>query len=421
MLSLSGTVLLLMGMLMGLPTASLAGQALPAAPVGDDPLMLSPEQAAATLGAKPSAPDLPDYAFDWSLGLRGSYINDSQSGVRYEQQVLPSVTLTHNAQDLSLHATADAQLSKTDNGEINIDDARLSAGSALQFDPASSLVSNGTLEVTQEDPNSPDVAGDVATTPVETSGEFDSTFTRRFGRFNASVSGNAQRQVYGPTTLVDGTQTDNAGLNNTSGGGGLRVGFQLTPVIELFTAVNATRAVFDAPSPTLTGVKLDGNLYTAMVGASAKWDETLWGSASVGFGTEHFDDTSLADVRSVLYDASLTFKPTSTLTLSGNFATAIAPPGPDGSGSAGVTYAAAAGATYQVNDWLDYRSSAGWTSTTYADSSQTNKGYALGLGADYSLSGHSKVSADYNFDHTQQSFSLPDDTHTVTLGLTFQK
>jgi len=376
--------------------------------------------AAALSNTAPSEPDSPFYKLDWSLALRGAYINDSNTGTHYEALTLPSVSLTHTGSDESFHATADGQVSKTDGGGINIDQARLSAGSALQFTEDSSLTSNASLSMTQEDVNSPDVASDVAATPVETSGTIDSTFKQQFGRFNVSLSGNAGRDIYGPTTLRDGTLEDETSQNNTQIGGGLRLGFQLTPIVEAFTTANVTRTLFDQPSSTL-GTSLNGNLYTVMAGATAKWDETLSASVSAGVGLQHFDDPSLADVVATLYDANLTYKPSRTLTLNGDLKTTIGAPGPNGSGTAQIGYSATADATYLVNDWLDWRGSAGWHNTSYAGSTSTDRGYTLGLGADYLLNTHAKVSADYNFEHSEVTPSPPEDTHTVTLGMTFQK
>jgi len=362
----------------------------------------------------------PFYDLDWSLGLRGSYSRDSVTGDHYKTEALPSVTLTHTGDLLSYHASADADVSRTDSGAINIDQARLSAGTALQFDPKTSLTTNATSAITQEDPNAPDVASDTIATPVEYSGTADSTWTQSIGRINVSLTGNAGREVFGPTTLTGGVIQDNASQNNTYGGTGLRLGFQLTPVLEPFVSGNITRTVFDQPSPSLS-TKLDGNLYTLMAGISAKWDDRLTASVSAGIAKEHFDDGTLADVNATLYDASLTYKPTDVLTLNGAFTTTLGAPGPTGSGTAKIDYEATANATYLVNDWLQWRGTAGWHNATYADSSGTDTGYTFGVGADYLINTHAKLSADYGFEHAEVTPNPVADIHTVTLGVTFQK
>jgi hypothetical protein len=367
-----------------------------------------------------SDPDAPFYAIDWSLGLRGSYIADS-NGERFQSLVLPTVTLTHTGNDLGLTGTASAQISKTGNGQFSIDDMRLAAGSVLTFNPTSSLATNASLAVTQENPHNPGVATNVSQTPVEVSGTVDGTFTRKLGHFDIALRGNAERDVYGSTVFTDGSTLDNTPQNNTQGGAGLRVGFELTPVLQPFVDVKAGRTVFDAPSTGL-GVKLDGNTYAVKTGVSAKWDGRLEAEASIGLGLEHFDDVSLSDVEAMLYNASLTYHPTDTLTLNGDFTTSISAPGPNAAGSAKIDYAATAKATYLVNDWLTWRLSADWHNASFADTADsTDKGYDLGAGADYLFNRHAKLSADYTFSHSEISPNPATDSHTVTVGLTVQK
>jgi len=378
------------------------------------------DDAAQWTPAAPVEHMVPFYGIDWSLGLRGAYINDSQTGERFKALVLPSVTLSHTGSLLSYHATGDAELSKTGDGQINVDQARLSAGTALAFDPNNTLESNASVSMSQEDPHSPDVASNVAETPLEISGSADSTYTRKLGRFNVSLSGNVGHDLYGPTTLTDGTTVSNDAQDNTHFGGGLRLGFQLTPVLEPFVKADVTRTRYDI-APPAPGTKLDGNLYSLMSGISAKWDTRLTASASAGVGLEHFDSPGLADVQATLYDANLTYKPDDTLTLTGDFSTSIGAPGPSGSGTAAVSYQATANATYLVNDWLDWRGSAGWHDTSYAGTSNTDTGYTLGVGADYLLSKHAKLTADYTYQRYEVTPSPPGDTHSVMLGVTFQK
>jgi len=379
-----------------------------------EPVLTSPADQPAPIGVDP-----PYFETDWSLGLRGSYIN-SGSDQRYEVLALPSASLTHTGDTLSYHATVDGQVSSTDGGSTNVDQARLSAGSALQFNADTSLATDASFAMTQEDVHAPDVASDVAETPVNYDGSADATLTRKFGRFNVSLGGTAGRSVYGPTTLKDASLIDNSGQNNTDFGGSLRLGFALSPVFEVFGKVDATRTLFDAADPNL-GVKLDGNLYTARAGFVATWGDELTASASIGQALEQFDAAGLPNVTATLYDASINYKATSTLTLAGDFATTVGAPGPNGSGSAQIAYAATASAAYTVNDWLDWRGSAGWNSATYAGTSNTSKGYSFGVGADYLLSQHAKLSADYDFAHASVTPNPATDTHTVSVGFTLQK
>jgi hypothetical protein len=406
-----------------LPGTALAG---PLAP-GDgswvaDAGLFSPVAMADAANWTPVAPDEPDFPYydlDWSLGTRGSFIRDS-SGQRFEAALLSSASLNHTGKLFSYGGTASAEASKTDGGGLNIDELRLSGTSTYQVDPRVKWVSNASIAMTREDVDAPDVPSDVAETPLEISGTADTAYTRKFGRLNATVRGTAGRDVYGPTTLTDGSLTDNRDQNNTRLGTGLRLGYQLTPVLEVFADAGVQRTVFDAPSTSL-GASLDSNQYTLLAGIAVKRDETLSASVSAGVGLARFDDPTLPEVRATLYDASLTYRPTEALSLNGAFTTTIGAPGPDGQGTARVAYEADAGATYLVNDWLDWRAAAGWHRTEYAGSDVVDTGYSAGLGADYAVGPHVKLSADYSFERGQITPSPVSDTHTVSLGLTVSK
>jgi hypothetical protein len=386
-------------------------------------VLLSPTSIAEQADWTPVHPLEADYPFldvDWSLGTRAAAIRDSVSGDRFETGFSPSASVTHKGKELTFSGAASGDFTKTDGGALNIDELLLSGTSSYEVDPFAKLDSNVSLSMTQEDPNAPDVAADVAETPIEYAGTAGTAYTRKFGRFNATVKLDADREVYGPTTLTDGTRIDNTDQNNTSAGTGLRLGFQLTPVLEVFADAEAARTVFDAPSATLL-TKLDGDEYTLMGGVSAVWDATLSASASAGIGIDRFDNPALAEVRAALFDASLTYKPTEPLSLTGSFTTTLGAPGPNGAGTARIDYEADAAATYLVNDWLDWRGSVGWHDTRYADATTTDTGYGFGIGADYIVNRHVKLSADYGYAYDQITPNPATNTQTVSIGMTVEK
>jgi len=351
---------------------------------------------------------------NWSITTTGAFINDSASGNRFQTTVAPSFTVNRPGDRLNLGLTGGAELSKTDGGDVAIQRLNLRGTSTFDVDEGGTLTSNAAFSRSQEDRNSPDVAADIATTPIEYSGTADSTYDQKFGRLEFSLKGNLERDVYGPTTLTNGTSIDNSGDNNTQLGGTLRLGYALTPVFQVFGQASSIRTIYDSAS-------LNGTQYALMAGVAAKWGDELSASVSAGVGVEHFDNAALADVRATLYDANLTYKPTEALTLTGDLTSTIAPPGPNGTGTAAVDYQATAGATYLINEWLDWRASINWQNIAYAGTSSTDNSYGFGIGADYLLNRQTKLSADYSFARATVTPNPQDDTQTVSLGLTFQK
>lgn len=407
-----GRPLLIAILLVALPSAALAGE-----PVTFFPL---PEGAQPHWVPADGAPDeAPWVDTGWSLGLRGAFSSDSTGAERFETHMLPSAEITRSTPRLTYGASLDGDLSRAGDSSFDVNDLRLGTKASYALGWGGALDGTATLEMNQEDPTAPDVPSDVAATPVELSGSGTASYTQKLGRLSVTLKGNGGREVYGTTLLKDGTLQDNSSQNNWNFGGGLRLGFALTPVVGLFTDAEAGRSVFDAADPSI-GTRLDGNQYSLMAGVSAQWDERLSAEASAGVGLERFDDAGQADIVATLYDASFTYKPSDRLALNGSVTSSIGAPGPNGSGTAKVDYEALAGATYTVNDWLDWRASADWHDAHYPGTAATDRGNGYGLGADYVVNPHTRVSADYNFEHSDISGAAQDE-QTVSLGVSVHK
>ncbi|MCS6761087.1 MAG: outer membrane beta-barrel protein [Candidatus Devosia symbiotica] len=89
------------------------------------------------------------------------------------------------------------------------------------------------------------VANNVAIATQMISGSGNVGITRQFGKFNIGVTGAVDRSVYGATTLTGGTVIDNSEQNAWALNAGLRVGFQITPIFEVFGRAGVGRDVFD--------------------------------------------------------------------------------------------------------------------------------------------------------------------------------
>lgn len=405
----------------GVPAAHAGGMSFPGdGSGGDAPNLLAGIPIGVPLSAPPAEPlDLP-LALDWSLGLRGAYVQDI-NGKRFETLLLPSVTLAQKDSRASLSLNANGDFSKTGDDPMRIGALRLGFTGGYAVDRLTGLSGDANLSLSQDSPNVPGTPSNVSAAPVVVSGSADIGVTRKISRFDVSLRGNVERDTYGPTTFTDGSQQDHLDQNRWLGGLGLRVSHPITPIIAAFTDASASWDRFDAPSPTLL-VKLDGADYALRAGFSGAWGPMLQAEASVGLGLRRFNDASVPDVRATLYDASVTYRPSATLTLTGALSTSIAPAGVNSSGTARVEYAAVGGVAYQINQWLGVRASAGWHNAEIEDSGgATDKGYGVGVGSDYAINGHTKLSLDYAFTHSDVTPSSPQDSHVVTVGVTVSR
>jgi hypothetical protein len=260
----------------------------------------------------------------------------------------------------------------------------------------------------------------IAVQPLVFSGDAEASFAREFGAFVATGRGNAARTVYGPTTMLDTSVVDNSAQNNWIFGGGLRLGYRVTPLLTAFVEGNVEHQFYDTTAPIYL-VKLDATDYEGRVGFAAKWHEILEGEASIGYGLRRFVDPMFADASSILYDASLTFRPDETLEIRGAFTTTFGAPGANSGGTARLEYAATGDIGYRVNPWLKLRATAGWRYAELLGTTDTDRGHSAGVGADYLLNEFTTLTADYAYSFGEATPNPAQDEHRVTLGITFSR
>ena len=365
-------------------------------------------------------PHDPFFDVDWSVALRGSYTK-STSGERFDILLAPSARLEHVGSRSAVNFDASGEIVRpSGDGRIDIGALRLGLQTGYDLDSATRLTANGNLSLTRATPGSPGLADTIVIAPQTTSGGFDAGITRQFGAFNIGLTGAAQRHVYGETTLATGAVTDNSEQNYWALDSGLRVGFQATPIFEVFGRAGLGRDIFDRPStalaayPNATDVTLEG-------GVTGRWNDILEVTASTGVGLRRFDVAGLDEVVTQLYGAQVSFTPDPTWRMTAGFATNVAPPGPNAGGTARVDYSANADVAYTVNSWLRLRALADWYSTRYAGSTNTETGYGLGAGADYKVNAHTALSADYGYDYAESTVNGVQDAHRVTVGVTLSR
>jgi hypothetical protein len=357
----------------------------------------------------------PFFDIDWSLALRGSYRNTSR-GERFDVLLVPSVSMEHIGSRSQVNFSGSAEVTRPMDGEIDVTGLRLGLETAYALDSVTTATANADFELTQDLPGTPGLASDIAIGPQTIVGSLDLGITRQFGRFNVGITGAVQRDVYGTTTLNDGSLVDNDEKDLWTLDAGLRVGFQATPIFEVFGQAGLGREIFDRPSSVLL-LKPDATNGTIKGGIVGRWNEVLEAEASIGFGLRRFDAESLGEVTSRLYDARVTFTPDSTWRFAAALATEMAPPGPDTAGTTRVEYEATGEIGYTVNSWLALRALADWRMSQIDGGSDTESGYSYGVGADYKLNAHTDLSADYGFDHSETLADGEEDSHRVTVGV----
>lgn len=371
-------------------------------------------------GPVPHEWDAPPFDLDWSLSLRGAYVQD-KNGNHYEAIAAPSGSFRHDFLRGTYSINGSAELSRSTVEDFRINALKLGTTGAYQVNDVLGLAGSANFNLTTPSASSNNQPTDTASASQQITGDALVSATYDWGHLVTTARGSAARSVYGPTTLVNGTQIDNSANDNWQFGTGLRIGYKVTPILTAFVDGSVGYQAYDFVSPSY-GVKLDGADYAVRGGLSSKWSEVLEAEASVGLGLRRFTYGAADDIVSHLYDASVTFRPDETLSIRGALATTVGAPGANASGAARIEYAATSEVTYKVNPWVSLRGSAAYRYAIFSDSQNVETGYSVGAGADYLLNRNISLSGDYRYGATTTApADTTDQEHRVTVGVTVKR
>jgi len=362
--------------------------------------------------------DDPLVGFDWSLGLRaGMRDAGTGDGPGYVAIALPSITYTRETLRGGYDFGLAGEISHAfDGSDPRIGAISATAGGAYAVDELTVLDGRVNLSVSQDDPGGSDYASNVASAPLEVTGDVLFGASRDFGAFDVSARATAGRSVLGDTEYEDGTSSSNEYQNTTWFGGGARLGYKLTPGITAFFDAETDAEQYDTVSPSLL-VDLDNVTYAGRAGLTAKVDEMLELEGSIGLGYRDFEDAGIEDFAATLYDARVTYRPDETLTITGAFTTTVSSPGQTSGAAAKREYAASVDVAYQATPWLRLRADAGWSEAHYQGIDNDKYVWGGGFGADYLLNENTDLTADYSFERSETTPNPATDAHQVTLGV----
>ncbi len=360
----------------------------------------------------------PWFDVDWSVGLRGAYQTGS-GGAHSEILVTPEVSLTHKGVTDELTLRAGAALAADGFTSYRPEDAHVGAYGKFNIDALTTLDGSVNLSLKRLPPYDSSLPANTATAPLEVTGTAAGSATRKFGQFDLTGRLEGERFLRGETTLTDASTIDNSSDSYWSGLAGLRLGYELTPLLSVFVDASEAAKKFDAPSPSVLAY-LDGRTTTLRAGVSYTQNSVLSMEASVGRAWIDYVDPGLTDAPSWVYDASLTFAPDETVSLNGALSTTLGP-SDDTPGDTDVTYALTGSASYKVNPWITLRGSGSWDQVLTLGTGDVGTGYSFGAGMDFASSKHAEWSADYLFAHDYTPPGPATDTQTVTVGVKIKR
>ncbi|RYE07498.1 MAG: hypothetical protein EOP22_17620 [Hyphomicrobiales bacterium] len=367
------------------------------------------------LAQESAAPD----GIDWSVGLRGSYVTGSGGAGRAELLLTPEASLALAGGSTETRLDAGGEFIVDSTGQVRVANVRAGAESTLRVDAETTLTGSIDSEMRQLRPDDSSLPLNTLTAPLDWSTSARGSATREFGPFTARVTLDGERLTRGPTTLDDLSTIDNSDQSYWQGGATLRLGYAVTPLLDVFVEGEASAQKFDAPSPVLL-TYLDGRTYEARAGLSYAHGTAIAAEASIGRAWLDYVDPGLTDAPSWVYNASLSVRPDETLELEGALETTLGPSATV-AGDTDVTISATQTARYSVNPLLTLRGSAGWNQTNVLGAGDVSWGYEIGAGLDYRSSRHVVWTADYLFRRDEAPPAPASDTHSVSVGVRVER
>lgn len=403
--------------LLALAPCLCAGSVL-ADPISDDRLQPGLYPAAPT-SFVPTEEGAPPFEIDWSLGLRGTQISSSD-GNSFSAHLRPELDLRSLGNVVDTHINAHVELARGSDPQITPTTAAISITAGSQLNENTRVEGEASLKFDRELLGTPGFDPQIIRPADITTGHIDAGMAHRFGQFNLRLNGQIERVAYGATERRDTGTTDNSDQNRWSAEGTLRLGYQITPIVEVYGEGQLGRHWFDQAGKS-SGQFADAYTRNVKMGVSGNWQERITAHAAVGMGQYIFTSATQPEVTARLYEAGVTWRPDPTLSVTGLLARNIEPTGADSAGSVRVIDSAKLSASYQVNNALALRTSSELAHSRVENSGETEDRRSAGLGADYGLNTRTKLSADYNYAHRTNSATGTFDSHQLSVGVTLKR
>ena len=244
------------------------------------------------------------------------------------------------------------------------------------------------------------------------------TINHRINRATMSLRGGIQTYDYENTPLSNGTVDNNSDRNYYEVNTTLRVGYDISPRLIVFSELNYAELVHDQRVDDNGNIR-DSHSYGASAGVAVALSEALSGEISIGYRKAIFDDATFDDVDALVVNASLRWAPSELTEITANFATDLGETTLGGS-SGSVTRTASVNVTHALRDNIELNASASIDFDDFSGLSLEETTYNASFGVDYDLGRKMTVGARYSYEKFDNSTSGSDyETNTVGVRLTY--
>jgi hypothetical protein len=374
---------------------------------------------------------------DDGKGLRlGSFVLNSrlEAGVEYNDNVFSSETGEKSDRIYSLNSTLGLKSDWSRHSlQLNLDSARrfyeknpsedtttINATGQARIDIRrnTNLDLRAGFRLSQESRGSTDLNAN-ATRPSDVYGyNASATLNHRINRVSMFLRGGFRAFEYEDTPLSNGTSEDNSDRNNYKLTTTMRVGYDISPRLTVFSELDYSQTVYDQRVDNNGDIR-DSNSYGASAGVVVSISDLWNGEVSVGYRRGVFDDPNFDSVDALTANALLTWRPSRLTTLTANLATDLGQTTLAGS-SGSVVRTAAVNITHAWRENIELIAGASVQYEKFSGVSLDELTYSFSLGADYSVGRNMTLGARYNFEKFDSSAVGADyEVNTVGVRLTY--
>ncbi len=241
---------------------------------------------------------------------------------------------------------------------------------------------------------------------------------KRFNRVSVRLRGGFQSNEFDDTPLSNDTVEDNSDRNNYEADTSLRVGYDVSPRLGVFSELTYAKTVFDRQVDNNGDIR-GSQSYGANAGVTVEFSGLLNGEFSVGYRQAMFEDASFSDVDALVANAAFTWTPSQLTVVTTNLSTDLGQTTLSGS-SGSIRRTASVGVTHAWRENIDLNARAAIDFEDFNEISLNETTYNLSFGIDYTLGRNMTLGARYRYQKFDSSTAGADyDVNSVGVRLTY--
>ena len=246
--------------------------------------------------------------------------------------------------------------------------------------------------------------------------------TQKFNRLSLSLRGSVDRTAYDDANLSDGTVSKLSADSFNDYVLRARATYEATPGISPFVEVSGSIRKHDQRlDNSASQFARDSRGLSASLGSTVEFSRLLTGEASVGYGSRHYEDSRLADLRGLITDAALVWTPTPLSTIKLKAGTDFAETNTSGASGA-LTRRLGIELSHALWRNLTLGASLNYVNTQYQGIAQTDQTLTASLKAEYSLTRSIVLRSSFTHERLKSTAPGTDYTaNTFLLGLRLQQ